>query len=878
MGTYQKFEAEDNPQVEEGDAKFLGVSQRLSADKLTEGLLADGTNIRLRNGEVETRRGVTKPGWINGTRSSVDAMILPVIQFYGCGSFKDPSSEEWTLEAADGGIYRCKPGNARFALTLPVAVKVLGDCSFCQAFDVVFCFRGIHLAPLIMTSVDNGFVDVEPRWSAATVYNAAILAAGQVADEVAYGPFQAVALTSVGDLVTAVTTPEHGYITGADVVVKGSTVATYNGRWNITVVDANTFTYHFTGGASPATGSPVVSNMALYWQALGSRVQLASLTRAGVTATATKTAHGFSNGQSVTILGSTVAAYNGVWVIQGVTANTFAFILPADPGADGAGVITARTSVVLAGQSPDTNPEAWQQLYNVLPNADDAVFMDGRMLVPTAYTPGANGYDSTTVYTKKDFLVAMEIGDNVHFQFTDAFRINQGDDSEIIWLVKYNQDQAVVGKGKKWGVLSGLSGADLSGVSLDMRGEQYGGCALRSGVTAGTNVLFPSTSRGLCSLAQNTLGQVRSVDIPWSNEMDKWLARINWTLAGKQRLAWWDDKLFWACAVDDGTITTPELIPSGQSYGGGMGTTYHLDALLVAGATYEYAPGIDENALVLTASSLSTAGEFVYDGLGAYLIGFALSEVTASVRLKGSLTGVNNAVLVYDFRLGATGAAWTFDYQAGQWCSLDSGSALCVKEFFKATYGGKERLFYIGEDGWANMLEEGYTGDQIAGNDAQGLGYEEIVTEAITRGYRFETDSPKRFKRLELVTEVWNAVLNIWKRTGAANSEAGVVSGQSFSRTKYLKPAGKADYVEGNGNGDYAEPGRGDYSIRLLDGVTVADGMVCEQFQEVTKRVSVRSLAGRFAQFRFRSTQGRIKVKAVAPTAEEGERRSGVLI
>lgn len=61
-------------------------------------------------------------------------------------------------------------------------------------------------------------------------------------------------LTSVSTTATATCT-SHGLNTGAEVNIVGATPAAYNGTYIITVVDANTFTYVFAGGTSPATGT-----------------------------------------------------------------------------------------------------------------------------------------------------------------------------------------------------------------------------------------------------------------------------------------------------------------------------------------------------------------------------------------------------------------------------------------------------------------------------------------------------------------------------------------------------------------------------------------------------------------------------------------------
>jgi len=153
--------------------------------------------------------------------------------------------------------------------------------------------------------------------------------------------------------------------------------------------------------------------------------------------------------------------------------------------------------------------------------------------------------------------------------------------------------------------------------------------------------------------------------------------------------------------------------------------------------------------------------------------------------------------------------------------------------------------------------------------------------EVETRGYAFDQAAGpvarKRFKALGAVLGVWNSRFSIWARTGAAESERVVRSNLNFSRTRYLVPAGKRDYVEGNSNGDFAASGRGDYSVRLLS-AGVTPGVSLGQWQEVAAKVSLRTMAGRYVQLRIRNEQGRLQLRAAGPSASEGIRRGGVLI
>jgi len=82
---------------------------------------------------------------------------------------------------------------------------------------------------------------------------------------------------------------------------------------------------------------------AINWNGLANRtvVNLDSLTNVTVTATATYTNHGLSNGDRVEIAGATQTAYNGTFIIFGVAANTFQYTMPSDPGGAATGTPTA---------------------------------------------------------------------------------------------------------------------------------------------------------------------------------------------------------------------------------------------------------------------------------------------------------------------------------------------------------------------------------------------------------------------------------------------------------------------------------------------------------------------------------------------------------
>ena len=129
-------------------------------------------------------------------------------------------------------------------------------------------------------------------------------------------------------------TPEVGDILTYTVTVTNGGIA----ETNVVLTDAIPAFTTFVPGSITTTNTivnPVVS-----------------ITRVGTLATATVTAHGWSNGQTVTISGATDPLYNGSFVISAVAANTFQYTMTGTPAVSPAGgTILARRATFDAGQN-----------------------------------------------------------------------------------------------------------------------------------------------------------------------------------------------------------------------------------------------------------------------------------------------------------------------------------------------------------------------------------------------------------------------------------------------------------------------------------------------------------------------------------------------
>lgn len=823
----------DRQTVPDGDQGFAGVYMKPDVASIEPGYLAAARNVRCRKGVPETRKGIIKPVWANRYESDKTVSYGTV---YGVGVFKDPDSVEWQLIAAEGFVYRFRPHNPPESLPLPTGVQILGDCTFVQAFNKVFLFRGRYLAPLRMADFDSGFEDILAHYDAAGGYN--------VGDEIAWGPFLVVSsLTSVGATATVVTTAGHGYITGADVTMRGAGQSEYNIRANITVIDSTTFTYQFAGSATPtATGTIKCSNHANYYAAAGTLYTTGnSISNVTTTATFTHVAHGFANGQRVIVAGASPSEYLGTFTISNCTADTFDYTMVSDPGGSATGSITVRNlTKVLAGRNPDDNAVDWTQLYTILPNANEAIYVQSQLLVPTAYNPDTGLYDA-----KADYVVATDYLDEIHFDFVSQFRINQGSDDQLVSLCQFADSGTVICfKEKSYGVLSSVY-LGLSAVTLGMQ-LGNGLASPRCFASIGADVYYLVSNRGVVSIQQTEQNKLQGVDLPLSDPIDALIQRINWNIATtKARMAYWDNKLFIAVPLDNGT-NQQNVLPPGATYN-------EFDLIffdnMVEGRSYTWTLGANELELTVGIDIVLDNSTFEATSNEGRVAGTRNAPFTGG--LYHTVENVNNAILVYDFVNQA-------------WQGYDTGSGIMVKEFFTATYCGKERLFFLSEDGFINLVEESDAGDQLESGSAPGLEWEEITTYIKSRGYTHGTNQHKRPRKGTMVVETWNPQYSINACFGGVNNTVTLCTARTKDNTLYYRPFNAAPWVNTNINDDHGTRFRQDYSVAIPDdGLNLGSGIVLDLFQETREPFSIPKGETRYEQFELTNTQGRIRLKAI---------------
>ena len=212
----------------------------------------------------------------------------------------------------------------------------------------------------------------------------------------------------------------------------------------------------------------------------------------------------------------------------------------------------------------------------------------------------------------------------------------------------------------------------------------------------------------------------------------------------------------------------------------------------------------------------------------------------------------NNALLVFDFL-------------NQQWTGYDTGTDICVKEFFKANYNNTERLFFAGNDGYINLVEEGFSGDEsFDGTTDSQLGITAISCDMTTRGYQSMDPNARMIKKGRVNLKTWDPKFSVKVLTEGVEESQTVISDRTKSRTKYYRPAYQADYVVSNTNDDHATPYRQDYSIQLTAaGTAPKTGVDPNRMQEAQEIFSASPRRGRYGQMNISNTQGRVEVTSV---------------
>ena len=261
--------------------------------------------------------------------------------------------------------------------------------------------------------------------------------------------------------------------------------------------------------------------------------------------------------------------------------------------------------------------------------------------------------------------------------------------------------------------------------------------------------------------------------------------------------------------------------------------------------------------------------------------------------IDGGNSGENNALLVYDFLNQA-------------WVSHDDGTAIKPKEFFIAEYNNAQRLFYIGTDGFINLVEENYEGDDVADlSKLDGVTTEQISSYLLTRGYGQPSVDHKNYRTATVNIKTWNPKFTVKARPDGVEEGQTLCTDRTKSRLNYYRPFDAAPFTPTNANLDHATPYREDYSVALInanefsltseadeeltteggdliyqeaydpteaDRLSLGSGVQLDRMQETMEPFALTPRMGRYTQLEITNTQGRIELTQANLTSNQGDR------
>lgn len=225
-----------------------------------------------------------------------------------------------------------------------------------QSVTISGAVQSAYNGTFTITKINNdsfSYTVVEGPTSPAGSGTAKVLANTKTIAAYNSNPNPGVVRAAGSTLVTVTTTANHNFAASGIVTISGvmdpvSNVAIpeYNGTFSYLKTGSKTFTYYIAGTtpASPATGSITADGSA-------AAREISNLARSGNVVTATtRVAHGFINGQTVSIggtAGTNEGLYIGSFVISGVSgasSTTFNYNVVTAPGSPATGTITAQKS------------------------------------------------------------------------------------------------------------------------------------------------------------------------------------------------------------------------------------------------------------------------------------------------------------------------------------------------------------------------------------------------------------------------------------------------------------------------------------------------------------------------------------------------------
>lgn len=337
----------------------------------------------------------------------------------------------------------------------------------------------------------------------------------------------------------------------------GSALYTYN-TTTLSVSSAINYPTNRTITANDPVSIVQANNVAYIFRGQGNQEKtVVSITRAGSTATATVTAHGYSTNDEVIVTGANQTEYNGSFVITVTGSDTFTYTVSGTPASPATGTIVVRkakaplvwdglTSVTVVPQGVSTSGA------ENMPPADFGIYFKNRLVVKLS----------------RDRIAASDYLDyNVWDLDFAQFIINLGANDYIVGFQPWQEDKFIIFQRNSIyyayidpnGYASGAApGGDSFIKSLT---AEFGCSARRSIVNAGEYIFFLSDN-GVYLLNPSLDLKLLGNTTPLSDPISDIISRINTSAVSNAVGTVFNNRYYLAVPLDGATRNNAVLVYS----------------------------------------------------------------------------------------------------------------------------------------------------------------------------------------------------------------------------------------------------------------------------------------------------------------------------
>ncbi len=220
-----------------------------------------------------------------------------------------------------------------------------------------------------------------------------------------------------------------------------------------------------------------------------------------------------------------------------VQANNFLFIFPGDGqsplrwnGDWNGAFVTAPLSTLGAG-------------YEDIPQSNQATYYQNRLWVIDG----------------KDTIAASQNLDFQNFNvLTSVFNLNVGSSDYLLTSYPFGDNSLIVFKKNSVYLLQNVDGA-LTDVTSTEITRQLGITGIIACTAVGPDVVF-MTDRNITTVRLNIQNKLQSVTVPLSQNINPIIRRVNWSVASKISMGYWNNLLFVALPLDNATVCSTIVV------------------------------------------------------------------------------------------------------------------------------------------------------------------------------------------------------------------------------------------------------------------------------------------------------------------------------